>query len=148
MKPVECPNCLNTEHVQDAYPELPGYWVCVNCGEKWPQDFSRRTTSTQKETQMPKAKQDDLPEMEGEGVSQPRIKELDIAADKYVDVRDKRMAWTEKEVAARTDLVQKMLAHNQTVYRYGDHEVVVKPGSPGVKVRNVDGTSTREEDDA
>lgn len=84
--------------------------------------------------------------MEGDGVVPLKIKAIDVAADKYVDIRDKRMEWTEKELAARSELVARMRENKLNVYRYGDHEVVLKPGEDKVKVRNVDGTETEEEE--
>lgn len=90
---------------------------------------------------MPKPKQEEMP-IEGEGVAPKRIKAIDVAADKYVEIRDTRMEWTEKECKARDNLVAKMKEHGLSMYRYGDHEVVLKEGDPKVKVKNVDATVT------
>jgi len=93
---------------------------------------------------MTRPKQGDLPAIEGEGVAQPRIKAIDVAADKYVDARDTRMEHTVKECKARDTLVEKMREHGLTSYRYGDHEVKIKDGKVGVKVKNIDGTEEEE----
>ena len=98
---------------------------------------------------MARAKQEELPSVEGPGVAPVRIKAIDVAADKYVDARDVRMEHTIKECKARDNLIDKMREHGLTSYRYGDHEVSLKDGKVGVKVKNVDGTegdSEAEED--
>jgi len=82
-------------------------------------------------------KQEELPAMEGPGVSRPKIKEIEVAADKYVEVRDKRMALTEKEITARTGLIQAMADHKVTEYVYDDQKVVLVHGVDKVKVRHV-----------
>lgn len=94
---------------------------------------------------MPRPKQNDLP-IEGEGVAPKKIKKLDIAADDYVEKRDTRMQWTEKEADAKAVLIQLMIEHKLERYRFGDQEVVLKPGSAGVKVKTVDSVGGDEEE--
>jgi len=96
---------------------------------------------------MPRSKQNELPALEGEGVAAVRWKDIDAAADKYVDIRDERMKQTQKEVEARGKLIEKMREHGLSTYRYGDHEVELKSGKDGVKVKCIDGTETEEEED-
>lgn len=95
---------------------------------------------------MAKPKQVDLPEMEGEGVAQPRFKDIDALADKYVDVRDKRTSWTEKEIAAKEALRNAMLEHSLETYRYDDHLVELKSGDYKLKVRNTDALGDADSD--
>lgn len=95
---------------------------------------------------MARPKQEDLPAIEGDGVAQKRIKELDVLGDKYVDVRDKRMEWTEKEQVAKANLIAKMEELKITVYRYGDHEIDLTKKA-NVKVKNVDASADAEEEE-
>lgn len=90
------------------------------------------------------AKAQDLPGVEGPGVSRPKIKAIEVAADDYVEVRDKRMAMTTKEIAARTKLVDVMKKHGLLRYQFSDHEVVMVPGQDKVRVRTIDDTHTDE----
>ena len=92
------------------------------------------------------AKTDDLPGVEGEGVSRKKIKSVEVAADNYCDIRDRRMSLTEKEVEARTVLISKMKEHGLSEYVYDDHKVVLLPGVEKVKVRTVDGDGDADED--
>ncbi len=100
----------------------------------------------------PKAKrkkQTELP-IEGPGVAPVKIKELDAAAADYVDVRDRRMSLTEKEIEAKRDLIHLMHKHEEKLgrdgdgvlrYKYDDENLVVelKPGDETLKVKK--GTS-------
>jgi hypothetical protein len=83
-------------------------------------------------------RQSDLPAIEGEGVSLPQITEIEIAAEAYVRIRDKRMRLTEQEISARTDLTQRMVDHHLTRYVYDDQIVLLKNGDPKVKVKTYD----------
>lgn len=57
-------------------------------------------------------KQLDIP-----GTERQTIKEIDDAAEAYVDARDARMKKTEKEHEAKDALIAAMKAHNTLVYR-------------------------------
>lgn len=83
-------------------------------------------------------KQEDIPGVEGPGVSRPKVKEIDKAAAKYIGIRDDRMTLTEKEVEARATLSEVMHKHNLTRYIYDDQLVTVEPGKEKIKVRTVD----------
>lgn len=89
-------------------------------------------------------KQNDLPAIEGEGVAPKKVRAIEVAADEYVEIRDTRMGWTKKEVAARTKLADLMKKHELKSYKFSDHEVVVIPGVDKIKVKAIDGS---EEDD-
>lgn len=98
---------------------------------------------------MPKAQK------ELEGMEPPSIREIENAAEAYVDVRDKRMKLTEKEVAAKETLIQAVLKHadailpngdGDRVYRYDDMVVILKAGKPNVKVRHDTGEEPPEEE--
>ncbi len=51
------------------------------------------------------------------GTNHKAIAEIDRAAEAYVDIRDKRMKLTTKEVEAQATLVAAMQKHNLQVYR-------------------------------
>ena len=93
---------------------------------------------------------DDLPkrpvQTEIPGTERPKIKEIDKASEEYVTVRDKRMSLTEKEVAAKQQLVNLMHAHADEIgrdaeggltYRYSDMLVTLKPKEEVLKVKHV-----------
>jgi len=80
------------------------------------------------------------------GTERPKIKEIEEAAEAYVTVRDRRMALTEKEVAAKEQLASLMHTHADTIgrdaegglsYRYDDMLVTLKPKDEVLKVKHV-----------
>lgn len=85
------------------------------------------------------SKQTEIPGMEA-----PKIKEIEQAAEAYTSVRDKRMALTVKEVAAKMALIEVVQAHarelavddkGNSLYCFDDQVVKMKPGKPNVTVR-------------
>jgi hypothetical protein len=91
-----------------------------------------------------------------EGMEKPSIPEIEEAADAYVSIRDKRMAMTEKEVAAKTNLLQVLLSHESELspgedgsklYRFDDEIVLLKPGKRVVKVKSAHEDEESEDDD-
>lgn len=79
----------------------------------------------------------ELPGVEGEGVSQKRIIALDNAIGAWRSVVEKRMNLTEEECAAREKVMEVMHAENVTVYRYlgADDEVKIVELIVGEKVK-------------
>jgi len=75
-------------------------------------------------------KQGELP-----GVERKVIKAVENAADDYVDVRDKRMTLTTKEVEKRAVLIAAMEEHGITSYRYDDR-VITLEAKAKVSVKN------------
>jgi hypothetical protein len=73
------------------------------------------------------------------GTEQRAIKEIDAAAERYVEARDARMELTEKEVELRDRLVDLMRKHKLEVYRDDDAAppllVLLIVGKDKVKVR-------------
>ena len=64
--------------------------------------------------------QDDLAGVEGEGVSQVKIKSVDEALETLLAARSKRMKLAEQEKEAQTTLVQLFHKHDLTHYSYDD----------------------------
>ena len=73
-------------------------------------------------------------QMEIPGTERPKIAAIDNAAAAYVEARDKRMALTEKECAAKIKLIETMQKHadklsrdsdDNLLYRYDDQLVTV-----------------------
>lgn len=95
-----------------------------------------------KKTPVGRAKTGELGGMDGPGVGQPRIPAIDAAAEKYVEIRDKRCKISPKEVAAKAELIDAVHANSEQlpvidgkiVYRFGDEAVVLIPGKENVKV--------------
>lgn len=99
---------------------------------------------------MPK-KQIEMPGMEA-----PSIPEIEQAAEAYVKARDSRMRLTEKEITAKTNLIQVVLEHEselssgpdgEKVYRYDEEIVILKPGKRNVKVKAVHEDEEQEDED-
>lgn len=95
-------------------------------------------------------------QMEIDGTGRVAIPEIDEAASAYVAVRDKRMAATEKEVAAKTNLIQVVLAHEKElskdgdgnrVYRFDDELVILKAGKVKVQVKHASDDTADEDDE-
>lgn len=101
-----------------------------------------------KESKKPRAKkQPDLPAMEGDGVSVPKIAEIEDIAEQYVDVRDRRMALTTQEVEAKGRLATVMHNHNLTRYPFDGKVVICEPGKEKLKVKTVNGPEDLEDED-
>ena len=75
------------------------------------------------------AKQQEL-----KGVERKVIKAVENAADDYVEVRDKRMALTTKEVEKRGVLIAAMQEAGVTSYRYDDR-IITLDSKTKVKVK-------------
>ena len=72
------------------------------------------------------------------GMERKVVKEISDAADKYVDVRDKRIRMLAKEIELKGLLADKMHKHKLAIY--GDKDLVVEiiPGKEGIKVRSAE----------
>ncbi len=70
------------------------------------------------------------------GTEPPRIKAIDSAAEKYVNLRDDRTQMAEVEADAREKLRELMVKHELTEYRTpSGYKVVREAGEEKVKVR-------------
>jgi hypothetical protein len=82
------------------------------------------------------------------GTEAESIKEINDAAEAYVDVRDQRMALTKDEVTAKEKLTTLMLEHGLETYRDEDASpplvVTLVPGEAKVRVRSEGGSSDDE----
>jgi hypothetical protein len=81
------------------------------------------------------------------GTERVTIPEIEEAAQAYVSARDKRMALTDREVAAKLNLITVVQAHEKELekgpdgtktYRYDDELVILKPGKVKVIVKAAD----------
>jgi hypothetical protein len=76
------------------------------------------------------------------GTERKTIKEIDAAAEAYIEARDERMELTKREVEAKSLLLEAMQKHN--VDTYCDESatpallVTLIPGEDKVKVRRLD----------
>ena len=69
------------------------------------------------------------------GQEDPEIEELVGAAEAYAEIRDKRMALTEKETASKGEVLQLMKKHHKTHYKHDGIEITVVDEEETVKVR-------------
>lgn len=100
------------------------------------------------EPKKPRRKQNDLPGVEGPGVSVPHVPEIEDIAEQYVNVRDRRMALTTQEVEAKGRLETVMRNHNLTRYTYDGKVVICEPGKTKLKVKTVNGPEDIEDNDS
>lgn len=77
----------------------------------------------------PRVKQGFLPDM-----APPSHKDVETAADDYVEARDARIAAMAPEAEAKELLKGLMKKHNLSTYEY-DSRIVTMAGDPDVKVR-------------
>jgi hypothetical protein len=96
------------------------------------------------------AKQTEIP-----GTERPTIQDIETAASAYTSMREKWQAAGEKLTALKTELIQVVMSHEKElikdkdgnrVYRFDDLLVILKPGKPGVKVKNVHEEESEDED--
>jgi len=85
---------------------------------------------------MARKKQTELP-----GMERKTVKELDDAAEAYVEQRDARMVLSVKEKDAKDALIAVMKKHGLDVYKdaTANLRVTLVPGKDGVKVTEDDG---------
>lgn len=82
--------------------------------------------------------------MEGPGVSLPKFKDIDRAADAYQDAKEARMAAGKTGVKAKETLIEAMEKHDLKEYYYGDLKVKIEGGKINVKVQTVGNTEEPE----
>jgi hypothetical protein len=64
--------------------------------------------------------------MEAEGFQGDRIKEIDQAAEVYVELRDQRMATLHEEIEAKATLMDLMNKHSLKAYGYENISVIIE----------------------
>lgn len=77
-----------------------------------------------------KPKQARLPQMED-----PKIEELEYAAESYAEIRDQRLALTPQEKKLKDDLLAAMKRNGKQAYRRDGIEIEIIPEGEKVKVR-------------
>ncbi len=79
-----------------------------------------------------RSRQADLPEM-----TERKIKDIEEAADDYIEQRDARMSLTKKEVAAKGELKKVMMRHKKDRYESEDIVIEIEPpdGESTITVR-------------
>lgn len=86
---------------------------------------------------MPRPRQDDIPGVEGPGVSPPKIKELDRLGDKYVEIRDEKAKLATKLGEVEKKMADIMIDNGMNKYQWSDQEMIIKPGRTHVTVKTV-----------
>lgn len=71
------------------------------------------------------------------GMEDTKIPALHKAAEKYVAIRDERMDLTEKETAAKAEVIDLMHEHKKKTYVCDGIEITLKFSEETVKVRKV-----------
>lgn len=95
-------------------------------------------TKTEKTEAKPKRRQ-----LEIAGTERPRVKEVDAAAEEYVEIRDKRMKLTVEEKERKEKLIAVMQQHKLTFYEDLESDpplqVWLVNGEVNVKVKKLNG---------
>lgn len=79
----------------------------------------------------------DLPGVDGPGVSRPKYKDLDKLADKFCELRDGKANLASEMGDVEKKIIEKMDEHGLSVYHYGDQKVELKGASIHIKVKTV-----------
>ena len=74
------------------------------------------------------------------GTEDNRIEALEAAAEKYVEIRDRRIALSADEIPLKQDLIARMKANHRTKYRRDGFEIDLVMEKENVKVRIVKDT--------
>lgn len=83
----------------------------------------------------------DLPGVEGPGVSLPKFKDLDRLGDKFTSVRDEKAELAAKLGDIEASIAAKMVEHGLTKYKFSDQEIILKPGKTHIKIKTVKAVS-------
>jgi len=83
----------------------------------------------------PKAQ--DLPGVEGPGVSPIKIKELDRLGDKFIDKRDTKTEIASEMTKIEAQMAEIMEEQGLTKYQFSDQEMILKRGKVHVKIKTV-----------
>ncbi len=86
---------------------------------------------------MSRPKAQDLPGVEGPGVSPPKIKELDRLGDKFIEIRDDKADLASKLTKVEAQMAEIMEDQGLTKYQFSDQEMILKRGKVHVKVKTV-----------
>jgi hypothetical protein len=99
---------------------------------------------------MAKEKTEELPGVTGPGVGKRAIKELDAAIEEWRGIVDKRMKLTEKEVEARTAVINLMHSNGLSAYEWQDADdtkrIVKLTSTEKVKLEKPECETVSEED--
>jgi len=103
---------------------------------------------------MKRAKVQELPAMEGPGVGVVKDKALDSLGDEFIEVRDKKALLATELGTLEEKILDRMKTKGMTTYRFGDQEIVFKPGNDHIKIKtiktikaDVNGNGADEEED-
>jgi hypothetical protein len=69
------------------------------------------------------------------GMEDPKIAELEVAAEEYADVRDRRMELTKEEVSTQGELLRLMKKHGKTTYHHEGYDLKIVAEKEKVRVR-------------
>lgn len=86
---------------------------------------------------MPRPKAQELPGVEGPGVSLPQYKDLDKLGDKFIEVRDEKAKLATKLADTEKKIIELMRDKGLEVYRFGDQEAKIVETKLHVKIKTV-----------
>lgn len=81
----------------------------------------------------PKAQ--DLPGVEGPGISTPKFRDIDRLADKYVEALDEATSLKTTMEDLETDIIAKMEEHHLALYKFSDRKIILKAGKTRIKIK-------------
>lgn len=96
---------------------------------------------------MSRPKPQDLPGVEGPGVSVPKHKDLDRLGDKFIEIRDAKAKLAGDLTKQEQKIAELMLEKGISKYQFADQEIIVKQGKVHIKIKTVkaDGVESAEE---
>lgn len=83
------------------------------------------------------AKTEDLPGVEGPGVSPVKDKKLNALADEFTEKRDEKANLAEEMTGIETKILDRMDEIGVRVFKYADRVVTIKDGKRHVKIKQV-----------
>lgn len=96
---------------------------------------------------MSRAEAKELPGIEGPGVAPFKDSALTKLGGKLDDLRDQRATLAEQITQAEKSAVERMIELGISRYRYGDREMILKPGNAHVKTKEVKGDNSDDGED-
>lgn len=86
---------------------------------------------------MARPKPQDLPGVEGPGVSPVKIKELERLGDKFIEIRDDKAELARKLSKIEAQMAEIMTENGLSKYQFSDQEMILKQGKVHVKIKTV-----------
>ena len=85
---------------------------------------------------MARPKQEDIPGVEGPGVSKPKFRDIDKLADRYIEASDEASGLKTEMEELELSIIGKMEEHGLGVYQFSDRQITIKAGKQKIKIKS------------